>query len=299
MERSQLLMTLLGLGRIGRRRAEFICEHNSLAIIEAGLAALLDKGLLPAAVTRTAIEEAARRTALTVNICRQQGWQIVNRLTPCFPQRLQQIADPPPLLYAAGDLARLNAFPAVAVVGTRRPSPAAEATAYFLGRQLAKLRAVVISGLALGCDAAAHRGCLEQGGYTAAVLPAGLDTIYPPQHRDLAVQIAAAGCLLSEYPPGIRPARYRFVERDRLQSGLSDMVIVVETEMNGGAMHTAHFARRQRRRLLVFSPASLNAQALGNRRLIDTGAAAVESVEEAIAVIRSLQPGEQEAETLF
>lgn len=301
MERSHLLMTLLGLGRIGRRRAEFICTHNSLAIIEAGLGALANKGLLPDSVTQTAIEQAVRGAAASISLCQKHGWQIYNKLDPSFPKRLQQISDPPVLLYCHGDTTGLNAFPSVAVIGTRTPSPAGEATAYFLGRQLAKLRATVVSGLALGCDAAAHRGCLEQGGYTAAVLPSGLDKIYPPQNQDLATRIAATGCLLSEYPPGIRPARYRFVERDRLQSGLSDVVIVVESEIQGGAMHTARFAKRQGRIVLVFSPDSLNGsqQASGNQKLIATGAEAVANVEEAIEMIRAMQPGQGEPGTLF
>jgi DNA processing protein len=160
----------------------------------------------------------------------------------------------------------------------------------------------VVSGLAFGCDAAAHRGCLDQGGYTAAVLPSGLDEIYPPQNRDLAARIAETGCLLSEYPPGIRPARYRFVERDRLQSGLSDLVIVVESEIHGGAMHTAQFARRQGRRLLVFSPDRLigGELASGNQHLLATGAEAVTSVEDAIEIVRAMQPGQSgEIGTLF
>jgi DNA processing protein len=294
-------MTLLGLGRIGRHKAEFICTHNSLAIIEAGLVALADKGLLPESVTQTAIEQAVRGAAASISLCHKHGWQIVNKLDPGFPKRLRQISDPPVLLYCHGDTTGLNAFPCVAVIGARAPSSAAEATAYFLGQQLAKLRAAVVSGLALGCDAAAHRGCMDQGGYTAAVLPSGLDTIYPPKNRDLAAQISATGCLLSEYPPGIQPARYRFVERDRLQSGLSDVVIVVESEIHGGAMHTARFAKRQGRRVLVFSPAGLNGsqQASGNQKLLAAGAEAVASVEEVIEIIRALRPGQKEAGTLF
>lgn len=301
MERSQLLMTLLGLGRIGRRKAEFICTHNSLAIIEAGLVALTEKGLLPDSVTQTAIEQAVRSAAASISLCQKHGWQIINKLDPGFPKRLHEISDPPVLLYCHGEPAGLNVFPSVAVIGTRAPSPAAEAAAYFLGKQLAKVRAAVVSGLALGCDAAAHRGCIEQGGYTAAVLPAGLDEIYPPQNRELAVRIAETGCLLSEYPPGIRPARYRFVERDRLQSGLSDVVIIVESEINGGAMHTARFAKRQGRRVLVFSPAGLNnsQQASGNQKLISAGAEVVTSVDEAIELIRTMQPGQKDIGSLF
>ena len=301
MERSQLLMTLLGLGRIGRRKAEFICTHNSLAIIEAGLTSLTEKGLLPATVTPAAIERAVRRTAAGISICKQNGWQILNRLDPDFPKRLQQIADPPALLYTQGEAGGLNTFPCVAVIGARTPSPAAEATAYLLGQQLAKLRAVVVSGLALGCDTAAHRGCLDFGGYTAAVLPAGLDSIYPSQNQELAAEIAGTGCLLSEYPPGIRPARYRFVERDRLQSGLSDVVIIVESEIHGGAMHTARFAKRQGRRVLVFSPAGLNdsRQASGNQKLLDSGAEMVTSVTDAIEKIRAMQPGQWYMDSLF
>lgn len=297
-----MLMTLLGLGRIGRRKAEFICTHNSLAIMEAGLTALAEKGLLPASVTQTAIERAVRNTTASISVCQKNGWQILNQLDLGFPQRLRQIADPPVLLYCHGEPDGLNTFPCVAVIGSRTPSPTAEATAYLLGQQLAKLRAVVISGLALGCDTAAHRGCLDFGGYTAAVLPSGLDAIYPPQNQDLAAQIADTGCLLSEYPPGIRPARYRFVERDRLQSGLSDVVIVVESEVHGGAMHTARFAKRQGRRVLVFSPEGLNdsQQASGNQKLLATGAEVVTSVTDAIEKIRRMKPGQKwEMDSLF
>lgn len=295
MERSHLLMTLLGLGQIGRHKAEFICSHSSLAIIEAGLVALAEKGLLPATVTPAAIEQAVRGATEAISRCRENGWSIVNTFNSSFPSRLKTIPDAPVLLYSQGNLAELARFPCVAVIGTRTASTIATDISYRLGLELAKIGAGVISGLALGCDSFAHRGCLEEGGYTVAVLPAGLDVIYPPQNQELAARIVENGCLLSEYPPGIQPAKYRFVERDRLQSGLSDAVVVVETETNGGAMHTARFAKRQGRRLLVFTPASLGStQVSGNQKLLAEGAEAVGSVEDVMKSIQTMRPGQTE-----
>lgn len=300
MERSHLLMTLLGLGQIGRRKAEFICSYQSMAIIEAGLTSLAEKGLFPLTITPDAIEQAVQSAAASMSACRKNGWKIVNKFEQGFPDRLQQIADPPVLLYCQGDLAGLSCFPSVAVIGARAASEQAVQTAYQLGAGLAHIGAVVVSGLALGCDTAAHRGCLDHGGYTSAVLPAGLDAIYPPQNSGLAAEIAASGCLLSEYPPGVQPARYRFVERDRLQSGLSDVVIVVETEANGGAMYTARFAKRQGRRLLVCSPDLFGDKtASGNRTLLAGGAEKVDSVAAAIQIVQALQPGRWMNGSLF
>lgn len=296
MERSRLLMTLLGLGRIGRRKAEIICTHISMAGLEASLTTLAQQGLLPDTATPAAIAAAARNAAASISLCARNGWRIVNKFEPAFPARLREIADPPLLLFYRGDLAFLEAFPVVAVIGASAASPQAAAIACRLGEALALMNSPVVSGLALGCDTAAHRGCLNQKGCTAAVLPNGLDMIYPWQNAALAEAIARSGCLISEYPPGVRPASYRFVERDRLQSGLSDVIIVVESEENGGAMHTARFAGRQGRRVLVFSPDSLggSAGASGNKKLLEAGAQAVDTVEEAIAAVQAIQPGRRQ-----
>ena len=131
---------------------------------------------------------------------------------------------------------------------------------------------MVVSGLALGCDAAAHEGCLEARGQTVAVLPGGIRRIYPPQHHGLADRILkASGCLLSEYPPDEPPQSCYFVERDRLQSGLSGALVVAETDIRGGAMHTARFCRQEKKPLACLDPGkkyALNPMLQGNLKLI-------------------------------
>jgi DNA processing protein len=169
---------------------------------------------------------------------------------PKFPEALRVIPDPPVLLYSKGNLKAVNNKTCVAVIGTREPSEYGQLMAERVGSYLARKGIAVISGLALGCDSAGHKGCLKEGGYTLAVLANGLDKIYPASNRELGEKILeSGGCFLSEYPPGMAPRRNFFVERDRLQSGLSAGVIVAETAVKGGSMHTAHFAISQRKKL--------------------------------------------------
>jgi DNA processing protein len=174
---------------------------------------------------------------------------------PDFPTALKFIPRPPRLLYAKGGPDCLKG-PAIAVVGTRTPTPAGKRLAEAFGRYLAKKGIVVVSGLALGIDTAAHEGCLAAGGRTVAVLPSGIYNIYPRENKALADRIVkAGGCLVSEYPPDASPEKYTFIQRDRLQSGLSLGVVIVETDLAGGAMHTARFCRRQGRLLACLKPA--------------------------------------------
>ncbi|MGH7197332.1 MAG: DNA-processing protein DprA [Candidatus Omnitrophota bacterium] len=173
---------------------------------------------------------------------------------PEFPNSLRYIPNPPKLVYVAGDLDCLRG-PAIAVVGTRTPTRTGAKMAEAFGRRLAKRGIVVVSGLALGIDAAAHEGCLAAGGQTIAVLPSGVSNVYPRENQKLAARIVkSGGCLVSEYPPDASPEKYTFIQRDRLQSGLSLGVVVVETDLGGGAMHTARFCRRQGRLLACVKP---------------------------------------------
>lgn len=299
MEQSCLLMTLLSLEGIGRRKAELIYKH--ISGLESRFAVLAVKQLLPARITGEAVDAAAARAAESIGTCVREGWQIVNKYDSSYPGKFSGIADMPLVLYSHGNLSALQRTPAVAVVGAREATEAALEIAYHLGKRLAEIAVSVVSGLALGCDTAAHRGCLSSNGYTAAILPSGLDVIYPAQNSVLAAEIARYGCLISEYPPGVRPARFRFVERDRLQSGLSDFVIVVQTTETGGAMYTANFARRQGRRVLVFSPGCFgdSEQVSGNKRLIASGAQEIRSVDEAVAFVQSALQQQIQKSTLF
>lgn len=178
------------------------------------------------------------------------GISVVCYLDDCFPERLRTTDDPPAVLWIKGHDESLHATDAVAVIGTREPSSYATKTAKSAAKYLASKGAVIVSGLAKGCDTLAHEGCLEAGGRTVAVLAHGLDKVYPAENRSLAEQIVdKGGALVSEYPVGMPAQRNFFVERDRLQSGLSDSVLVVETSESGGSMHTARFAEKQGRTL--------------------------------------------------
>jgi DNA processing protein len=163
-----------------------------------------------------------------------------------YPKRLMQIPNPPVILYARGSRECLTAPIIAAVIGTREPTKFGKWTAIRLSEELGRCGIVVVSGLAIGCDTFAHEGCLMGRGQTVAVLAHGLDRIYPAQNRGLAEEIVdTGGCLVSEYPPGAPAFKNQFVDRDRLQIGLSDVLILIESDVQGGSMHTVRFSKEQ------------------------------------------------------
>jgi DNA processing protein len=188
-----------------------------------------------------------------------------------FPNSLRMMDDPPLLLHCLGNTSLIG-MPGTAVIGTREPTSYGEKAAHQFGGILTQHNQVVVSGLALGCDTGGHLGCLNKNGKTIAVLAHGLDSIYPSQNRDLAKRILSAnGLLVSEYSFGTSVRAPYFVERDRLQAGLSNQVIVVETGIKGGTLHTVGFAEKNG--IPVFAldhPEELqsNKQVLGNRMLL-------------------------------
>ena len=185
------------------------------------------------------------------------------------PGRLKTIPDKPKSLYLSGTCDWLDQIPCVAVVGTRYPSEWGQNTSFELACRLADVGWGLVSGLALGIDTAAHRGALSKNGLTGATLPGGLHHLYPPENTKLADDIIrAGGFLMSEYAPDIEPDAEFFKARDRLQSGLAAAVVVVETELEGGTIHTARFAVEQDRPLFVFSaPPGIPSQSTGNQML--------------------------------
>lgn len=167
-----------------------------------------------------------------------------------YPKRLKDIPDPPAVLFIKGDEKGLQATHCLAVVGTREPTSYGEKVARKLAATAAETGFTIVSGLAHGCDTLGHEGCLDACGIGVAVLAHGLDKVYPAANRGLAERLVAhGGCLVSEYPVGMTPMRTAFAERDRIQSGLSDGVLVVETDVKGGTMHTVRFSRDQHRAL--------------------------------------------------
>ena len=204
--------------------------------------------------------------------CDRLGLRILTIQDTEYPDRLKNIYDPPLLLYVQGRLPLFDEEVALAMVGTRDCSAYGITAAETMSHSLAKQGALIVSGLAKGIDAAAHRGALRAGGVTAAVLGNGHDVIYPPENRSLYADIAAAGVILSEYPPGTRPEGKHFPVRNRIISGLCLGTVIVEAPRRSGALITAELALEQGRDVFavpgpIDSPASA-----GCNRLIRDGA---------------------------
>ncbi|HEY0769091.1 MAG TPA: DNA-processing protein DprA [Sphingobacteriaceae bacterium] len=165
-----------------------------------------------------------------------------------FPKQLRLIPDHPVLLYVKGDERALTRDPSIAIIGTREPTDYGSTMARRCGQLFSEEGFVVVSGLALGCDTAAHEGALAVHGRAVAVLAHGLNMIYPSKNKQLAQEILSkGGCLVSEYAPQEKPRKSYFVERDRIQSGLSKAVVVIETDISGGTMHTVRSCIEQKK----------------------------------------------------
>lgn len=208
---------------------------------------------------------------------------------PNYPNALKEISDRPVVLYYKGEIEILNTYKSIAVVGSRNCSFNGRELAYKTGKTLADSGMVVVNGLALGCDTEALKGALDSSGRCVAIMPCGLDNIQPKSNRGLAQRILnAGGCILSEYPVGTNLTRYQYVERDRLQSGVSQGVVIIEAEINSGTMHTAEFAARQYKRLACYYHKLLEMSS-GNQYLEDSGRAVnIRSVEEALTFAKEL-----------
>lgn len=205
--------------------------------------------------TFSELEEGMQRAEDILTVSAKLEIKNVNYHDPNYPTLLKQMEDPPLILFAKGDLKSLECGVNIAVVGTRTPTNYGAQCAKKIGRALAEMAVTVVGGLAIGCDAEGHTGCLDGGGKTAAILAHGLDMVYPKENAKLASRIVSSGgCLLSEYPIGKRPQKNFFIERDRLQSGISNGIIVIETDIKGGTMHTVRYSIKQNRVLGCLVP---------------------------------------------
>lgn len=216
---------------------------------------------------------------------------VVTILDPPYPSLLKEIADPPLALFHRGRLEHL-AKPAVAVVGSRAASRYGLAAAERIGKELALLGLTVISGLARGIDATAHRSTLEAGGSTIAVLGAGLDIDYPRENRRLKQLVEQNGLVLSEYPPGTVPRPIHFPIRNRIISGLSAGVVIVEATAKSGSLITARLAAEQGREVFAVPGSIFSAGSEGPNRLIQYGAKLVHDVDDILSEIGSFLPPE-------
>jgi DNA processing protein len=197
--------------------------------------------------------------------------QVLTWDDPDYSENLRQMDDSPPVLYVRGQLLPTDSL-AVALVGTRRASAYGREVAHLLATDLARNNVTIVSGLALGIDAVAHKAALEAGGRTIAVLGSGVDQIYPLQHQSLAKQILANGAIISEYPVGTRPEATNFPPRNRIISGLSRLIVIVEAGERSGALITADFASEQGRDVFAVPGNILSPGSVGCNALIRQGA---------------------------
>jgi len=223
--------------------------------------------------------EARDRASVLIAAAAQQRVGIVPFDDGSYPPLVQAIADPPPVLWVLGRPDVLI-LPSVAIVGSRAASPYALEVAARLGGELAARGVVVVSGLARGADGAAHRGCLDGGGATVAVLGSGVDRIYPPEHDVLAASICKDGALVSEFGPGTPPLPDHFPLRNRLISGLSLGVVVVEANEKSGSLITARCALEQGRDVMAVPGSVLGGRNRGSHALLKDGAKVVETADD-------------------
>lgn len=263
---------------------ELIERHGSaIAALEAGRSAWLAAGL-----GREAWDAQERVDDATLDAdvawCAQPRRGLIVWTDPRYPAALREIASHPPALFYRGDPELLN-VPQIAVVGSRTATPQGLETAENFAQELARRGLAITSGLALGVDGAAHRGALAADGLTIAVCATGLDRVYPARHKALAEAIEARGLLLSEFAPGTAPRPENFPRRNRLISGLSLGVLVVEAARESGSLITARLAAEQGREVFAIPGSIHNVMARGCHRLIRQGAKLVETVDDILEEI--------------
>lgn len=260
--------------------AALVAEHGDVF-------AALTRGRLPG------LRSARLRAAIARRLeeCRAHGIGLLCADENGWPERLTAIPDAPRLLHYRGAIELLDRT-AIAIVGARRASRAGTAFAEALAGSLAAIGVVVVSGLALGVDAAAHRGALDAGGATLAVLGSGVDRTQPVSNAPLARDLLLGqGLLISEYPRGTPAAPFRFPERNRLIAGLSLGVVVVEASARSGSLITARLAAEQGREVMAVPCTPGLANAAGTNRLLKQGAALIESAEDVLNALGRDLPG--------
>jgi DNA processing protein len=223
-----------------------------------------------------------------------QGIKILIWEDETYPQRLKEIDQPPPVLYIRGDYLPDDLF-AVAIVGTRRVTAYGRQITEELAAYLAANRITLVSGLARGVDAIAHQTALKAGGRTIGVLGSGVDRIYPPEHRSLAEKMMESGAIVSDYAPGTPPDASNFPPRNRIISGLSLAVVVIEAGETSGALITAEFAAEQGREVFAVPGSILAPQSKGTNKLIQNGALPLLSVNDLMQPLNLTHMGEHKA----
>jgi DNA processing protein len=269
-----------GIGPVTFQRLlrQFGLPQAVLAKKRAELAALASAAVIAALDSAEVAQAVARALAWAG----EPGHWVITLADEIYPKLLLEITDPPPLLYARGRVELLQRA-ALAIVGSRNATLQGEANAQTLARALSEAGLTIVSGLALGIDAAAHRGGLAGPGSTIAVLGTGIDVVYPSRNAALAGEIAERGLLVSEFPLGTAPAGQNFPRRNRLISGLARGCLVVEAALASGSLITARAAADQGREVFAMPGSIHSPLAKGCHALIKSGAKLVESAEDVLA----------------
>ncbi|MGH9469673.1 MAG: DNA-processing protein DprA [Terriglobia bacterium] len=270
----------LGLARIeglGVRGVQSLVRHfdSPARVYAASLTELEACGLSSRVARDICSQKGLAEAEKELESAQRSGVQVITSSSASYPPLLVQIADPPLALYVKGDVSALSR-PAVAIVGSRRPSAYGSSVAHRLAADLAQRQLAIVSGLARGIDSAAHRGALEVKGATVAVLGSGIDVIYPRENKGLAEQCSANGALVSEFPLGTSPAPENFPIRNRIISGLSLGTLIAEAAEYSGSLITARLALEQNREVFAVPGNITSPQSFGPNMLIKQGAKLVD-----------------------
>ncbi|MCU0804252.1 MAG: DNA-processing protein DprA [Burkholderiales bacterium] len=273
-----------GLGGQTLRKllAEFGLPERVLAAGRVAVARLVGDAL----AARVFADAAAAAVARALAWAEQRGHRVVTLADEDYPQQLLEIPDPPPLLYVRGDVSLLSAR-SLAIVGSRNATPQGLANAENFARAFSQSGLAVVSGLALGIDAAAHRGALDGPGSTIGILGTGVDIAYPPRNAPLIAEVAARGAVVSEFPLGTPATAGNFPRRNRLISGLARGVLVVEAATSSGSLITARLAAEQGREVFAIPGSIHSPLAKGCHALIKQGAKLAESAGDVLEELTS------------
>jgi DNA processing protein len=267
LEKIKLTLTLLNIPGIGRMRTKMILSHYQSGMDLTEVIQMLFPRL---SIDSEKVEIAHNASEALIAISKARGIGIISSDDSSYPDSLKKIKDLPPLVFIKGNPSFLKHPLKAALIGSRNSGPGILKLTERIGELLIRQGFTLVSGLALGCDRTAHLTAIKRGKGTIAVMPCGPDIIYPRENKFIFKDIASGrGLLLSEYAPGVHPAPFRFIERDRIQSGVSQVVVLMESSLGGGSMHTAFSALEQGRPLLVFKPDHFSEKNSGNKYLIE------------------------------
>jgi len=267
---------------VGPRIRQTLLERygNPRAILSATSADLTQtRGVGPVLSKAIAAARDTVDAAGELDYCQANQVEVLRQSSPTYPRLLKEIDDPPPIMFVRGEIVESDNL-AIGVVGSRHCTSYGLAQAERLAGSFARAGFTVVSGLARGIDAAAHRGALKAGGRTIAVLGGGVNNVYPPEHTDLAAEITRSGAVISEAPPRRAPTTGSFPQRNRIITGMSLAVVVVEAGLKSGALISARHAMEQNREVFAV-PGRIDSRASqGCHRLIRDGAALLENIDD-------------------